>query len=404
MRYGELFIKTPSAVFSYLLLSSVSFSSLVFAQNNNIVIDQSAHGGAGAPNIVQSSNGTDVLNIVKPTAGGVSHNKFLEYNVSDKNLILNNHAYKTGIPQAESTLGGTVAFNPNFDTGDAARVILNEVTSNSTTALEGYTEIFGQKAALVIANPNGITAAGAGFINLSRLTMVTGKPNMVDGKIQDFNISPVGILKVEGKGEQAFGLHIPDSPAELVANTVKIAGNIYVDDDQELKVLSGNDKYDYNTQKVTSKAQSASPAPGDDGSDTQPQVTVAIDSSALGGMYAGRISVQATQSGMGINLDGNLVADMDNLEITADGDIAFKNVAAKNNIKTASAAGSVGHKSGGTAHTENDLSITAGKDIALNGTSYAQNNISATAENDLSSQGTVYAENNISLTAKTISP
>lgn len=392
--------KRQARFFSYLLLSSVSFSSLVFAQNNNIVIDQAAHGGAGAPNIVQSSNGTDVLNIVKPTTGGVSHNKFLEYNVSDKNLIINNHAYKVGIPQAESTLGGTVAFNPNFGTGDAARVILNEVTSNSTTALEGYTEIFGQKAALVIANPNGITAAGAGFINLSRLTMVTGKPNVVDGKVQDFNISPVGILKVEGKGEQAFGLHIPDSPAELVANTVKIAGNIYVDDDQELKVLSGNDKYDYNTQKVTSKAQSASPAPGDDGSDTQPQVTVAIDSSALGGMYAGRISVQATQSGMGINLDGNLVADMDNLEITADGDIAFKNIAAKNNIKTASAAGSVEHKNGGTAHAENDLSITAGKDIALNGTSYAQNNISATAENDLSSQGTVYAENNISLTAK----
>lgn len=392
--------KRQARLFSYLLLSSVSFSSLVFAQNNNIVIDQAAHAGAGAPNIVQSSNGTDVLNIVKPTAGGVSHNKFLEYNVSDKNLILNNHAYKTGIPQAESTLGGTVAFNPNFGTGDAARVILNEVTSNSTTALEGYTEIFGQKAALVIANPNGITAAGAGFINLSRLTMVTGKPNVVDGKIQDFNISPVGILKVEGKGEQAFGLHIPDSPAELVSNTVKIAGNIYVDDDQELKVLSGNDKYDYNTQKVTSKAQNTSPTPGDDSAEPQPQVTVAIDSSALGGMYAGRISVQATQSGMGINLDGNLVADMDNLEITADGDIAFKNVAAKNNIKTASAAGSVEHKSGGTAHAENDLSIAAGKNIALNGTSYAQNNISATAENDISSEGTVYAENNISLTAQ----
>lgn len=392
--------KRQARFFSYLLLSSVSFSSLVFAQNNNIVIDQAAHGGAGAPNIVQSSNGTDVLNIVKPTAGGVSHNKFLEYNVSDKNLILNNHAYKTGIPQAESTLGGTVAFNPNFGTGDAARVILNEVTSNSTTALEGYTEIFGQKAALVIANPNGITAAGAGFINLSRLTMATGKPNVVDGKIQDFNISPVGILKVEGKGEQAFGLHISDSPAELVSNTVKIAGNIYVDDDQELKVLSGNDKYDYNTQKVTSKAQNTSPAPEDDSAEPQPQVTVAIDSSALGGMYAGRISVQATQSGMGINLDGNLVADMDNLEITADGDITFKNVAAKNNIKTASAAGSVKHKSGGTAHAENDLSITAGKNIALDGTSYAQNNISATAENDISSEGTVYAEDNISLTAQ----
>ncbi|WP_290881200.1 hypothetical protein [Helicobacter sp.] len=40
------------------------------------MVDGVAHQGKGAPHIVQSSNGTDVLNIVKPTAGGVSHNKF----------------------------------------------------------------------------------------------------------------------------------------------------------------------------------------------------------------------------------------------------------------------------------------------------------------------------------------
>lgn len=373
---------------TYLLLSSVSFATFAFAQNNNIVVDQTAHSGAGAPNIVQSSNGTDVLNIVKPTAGGVSHNKFLEYNVSDKNLILNNHAYKTGIPQGESTLGGTVAFNPNFGTGNAAKVILNEVTSNSTTALEGYTEIFGQRAALVIANPNGITAAGAGFINLSRLTMVTGKPNVVDGKLQDFSISPVGTISIEGKGEQAFGLHVPESPAELVSQAVKVAGNIYVDEDQELNIKTGNDKYDYNTKQITSKAE------------TTPQATLALDSSALGGMYAGRIKIEATQSGMGIRTDGNLVADMDNLEITADGDIVFKNIAAKNNIKVVSKSGSAEHIKDGTAHAEKDLSIEVGKNIQLNGTSYASQNISAKADNNIGVSGTVFAENNINLTAQ----
>lgn len=380
--------KKQIALSTYLLLSSVSFATFSFAQNNNIVIDNTAHSGAGAPNIVQSSNGTDVLNIVKPTAGGVSHNKFLEYNVSDKNLILNNHAYKTGIPQGESTLGGTVAFNPNFGTGDAARVILNEVTSNSTTALEGYTEIFGQRAALVIANPNGITAAGAGFINLSRLTMVTGKPNVVDGKLQDFSISPVGTISIEGKGEQAFGLHVPESPAELVSHAVKVAGNIYVDEDQELNIKTGNDKYDYNTKQITSKVE------------TSPQATLALDSSALGGMYAGRIKIEATQSGMGIRTDGNLVADMDNLEITADGDIVFKNIAAKNNIKVVSKSGSAEHIKDGTAHAEKDLSIEAGKNIQLNGTSYASQNISAKADNNIGVSGTVFAENNINLTAQ----
>ncbi|MCM1323356.1 MAG: hemagglutinin repeat-containing protein [Acetobacter sp.] len=387
MNYKNYLSRKQIRLSTYLLLSSVSFATFAFAQNNNIVVDTAAHQGAGAPNIVQSSNGTDVLNIVKPTAGGVSHNKFLEYNVSDQNLILNNHAYKTGIPQGESTLGGTVAFNPNFGTGDAARVILNEVTSNSTTALEGYTEIFGQRAALVIANPNGITAAGAGFINLSRLTMVTGKPNVVEGKLEDFAISPVGTISIEGKGEQAFGLHVPESPAELVSNTVKVAGNIYVDEDQELTIKTGNDKYDYNTKQITSK------------NDTTTQPTLALDSSALGGMYAGRIKIEATQSGMGIKTDGNLVADMDNLEITADGDIVFKNVAAKNNIKVASKSGSAEHKKDGIAHAEKDLTITAGKNIQLNGTAYASNNISAEAKENIGVQGTAFAENNINLTA-----
>lgn len=388
MNYKNYLSRKQIQLSTYLLLSSVSFASFAFAQNNNIVIDQAAHQGNGAPNIVQSSNGTDVLNIVKPTAGGVSHNKFLEYNVSDQNLILNNHAYKTGIPQGESTLGGTVAFNPNFWTGDAARVILNEVTSNSTTALEGYTEIFGQRAALVIANPNGITAAGAGFINLSRLTMVTGKPNVVDGKIQDFAISPVGTISIEGKGEQAFGLHVSESPAELVSQAVKVAGNIYVDEDQELTIKTGNDKYNYNTKQVTSKK------------DTTTQPTLALDSTALGGMYAGRIKIETTQSGMGIKTDGNLVADMDNLEITADGDIVFKNVAAKNNINVASKSGSAEHKKDGIAYAEKDLTITAGKNVQLNGTAYATNNITAETKENISVQGTVFAENNIKLNAQ----
>ncbi len=388
MKYKNYVPKKQIRLSTYLLLSSVSFATFAFAQNNNIVIDQAAHQGAGKPSIVQSSNGTDVLNIVKPTAGGVSHNKFLEYNVSDQNLILNNLTFKTGIPQGESTLGGTVAFNPNFGTGDAARVILNEVTSNSTTALEGYTEIFGQRAALVIANPNGITATGAGFINLSRLTMVTGKPNVADGKLQDFEISPVGIISIEGKGEQAFGLHVSESPAELVANTVKVAGNIYVDEDQELSIKTGNDKYDYNTKQITSK------------SDTTQQATLALDSTALGGMYAGRIKIEATQSGMGIKTDGNLVADMDNLEITADGDIVFKNVAAQNNIKITSKSETIKHQKESIAHAEKDIIITAEKNIQLDGTAYASNNISIKANDSFEVKGTIYAENNIGLTAQ----
>lgn len=383
---GTISTKRHIKWFSFFLLSSVSFASLVNAQNNNIVIDQNAHAGAGAPNFVQSSNGTDVLNIVKPTNGGVSHNKFLEYNVSDKNLILNNLAFQNGAPQGESTLGGTVSYNPNFGTGSAARVILNEVTSNSTTALNGYTEVFGNKAALIIANPNGITAAGAGFINLSRLTMITGKPNVVDGKVQDFAISPVGTIKVEGVGEEAFGMHVQGSPAELVSNAVKIAGKIYVDNDQQLSILSGNDKYDYETKKITSKPQSADNAEKNSETPSTSQVSIAIDSSALGGMYAGKIKVEATQSGMGIKTAGNLVADMEDIEITADGDIAFKNAAAKRDIKVVSVNGGITHEDNASAFSENNISLSAKNDVSLNGDFILSDNLDISAGKDINSE------------------
>ncbi|MBD5165131.1 ShlB/FhaC/HecB family hemolysin secretion/activation protein, partial [Helicobacter sp.] len=122
-------------------------------------------------------------------------------------------------------------------------------------------------------------------------------------------------------------------------------------------------------------------------------------SSALGGMYAGKIKIEATQSGMGVKIDGNLVSDMEHLEITADGDIAFKNVAAKNNIKVVSESGSVEHKKDGIVHTEQDLIIIASKDIALNGTSYASNDILTEANKNLNIQGIAFADNNINLTA-----
>ena len=58
--------------------------------------------------------------------------------------------------------------NPNFNRG-AAQIILNQVTSNNISSLNGYTEIFGQKADYIFANPNGISCNNCGFINTSRL-------------------------------------------------------------------------------------------------------------------------------------------------------------------------------------------------------------------------------------------
>ncbi|WP_323840913.1 two-partner secretion domain-containing protein, partial [Photorhabdus africana] len=74
-------------------------------------------------------------------------------------VILNNSHQAT-----QTQLGGMVAGNPWLAKGDAS-VILNEVNSHDRSHLNGWIEVAGHKAEVIIANPSGITCNGCGFIN-----------------------------------------------------------------------------------------------------------------------------------------------------------------------------------------------------------------------------------------------
>lgn len=50
------------------------------------------------------------------------------------------------------------------------------MTSGNRSELKGRLEVFGNKAGVMIANPNGITCDGCGFINTPSVTLTTGKP------------------------------------------------------------------------------------------------------------------------------------------------------------------------------------------------------------------------------------
>ncbi|PYB13914.1 hypothetical protein C0049_00625, partial [Pseudomonas aeruginosa] len=77
---------------------------------------------------------------------------FRDYNVGANGLILNNATGKTQGTQ----LGGIILGNPNLK-GQAAQVILNQVTGGNRSTLAGYTEVAGQSARVIVANPHGIT-------------------------------------------------------------------------------------------------------------------------------------------------------------------------------------------------------------------------------------------------------
>ncbi|MGV8307967.1 two-partner secretion domain-containing protein, partial [Pseudomonas aeruginosa] len=81
------------------------------------------------------------VNIATPNGAGLSNNHFRDYNVGANGLILNNATGKTQGTQ----LGGIILGNPNLK-GQAAQVILNQVTGGNRSTLAGYTEVAGQSA------------------------------------------------------------------------------------------------------------------------------------------------------------------------------------------------------------------------------------------------------------------
>ena len=99
----------------------------------------------------------------------------------------------------------------NYNSGDAASLILAQITGSDISLLEGALEVFGAEAGVIIANPSGITSIMvAAFINASRVDLVTGSNYNVATDTFDsiantnialidngFDASSVGILNIQ---------------------------------------------------------------------------------------------------------------------------------------------------------------------------------------------------------------
>ena len=183
--FTHLYRQSISCVLSTVLLSNMLYGA-------NVVVDTAAAAQHQA-NLDITANGVPLVNIVTPNGAGLSHNKFSDFNVNTIGLILNNAT--TASP---TQLGGFVQGNANVGT-TPARVILNEVTGTNRTLLRGYTEVAGTAADVIIANPNGITVNGGGFINTQRATLATGTPDYTGGVYQGLKVRGGDIL-IEGDG------------------------------------------------------------------------------------------------------------------------------------------------------------------------------------------------------------
>ncbi len=272
------------------LLSSCLFPTLSWG--SDIRADPQAPGQEQAT-ILAAANGVPQVDIQRPSAAGVSRNRYERFDVSAKGAILNNSHR-----QVKTRLGGWINGNPHLAAAEA-RVIVNEVDSRAPSRLRGYTEIAGRRAELVIANPAGIEVDGAGFINSAGTTLSAGRARIEGGVLKGFAVRE-GKLTIAGGG-----LDDRDSDyTRLLARAFTLDAGIWA---QDLHLTAGvNDVAATGT--ITPRAVNGASRPA-----------LAIDSGRLGGMYAGAIELIATERGVGVNHGGEAVAGAGGLRIEVDG-------------------------------------------------------------------------------------
>ena len=256
---------------------------LVFAED--IVADPSAP-DAQRPVVTEAgSSGIPLVQITAPS-GEVSLNRYDAFSVPERGAILNN-----AFLFANTQLAGYIEGNPNL-IGGPARIIVNEVTSKNPSELRGFLEVAGAKASVVIANPNGILADGAGFLNTSRAILATGRSETdAAGNFTGIRVDD-GSALITGKGLDARGA---DS-AEIYARAIEINAGIWAN---HAKIVAGiNDVgRDGSVTPITSSDSALRSAP-----------SYAIDLADIGGMYASRVELVGTEKGLGVNLGGTVSA------------------------------------------------------------------------------------------------
>ncbi|RMT66108.1 hypothetical protein ALP43_02158 [Pseudomonas azotoformans] len=303
-----------------LILANALFWQPLLANAEGIVVS------APGTTVGAAGNGVPVVNIATPNGSGLSHNQFKDYNVGTNGVILNNATERTQSTQ----LGGIILGNPNLQ-GRAANIILNEVNGGSPSQLRGYTEVAGQSAKVIVANPYGISCNGCGFINTPNVTLTTGKPILDNGRLDRYQVDG-GAVTVDGTGLDAGNV----DHFEIITRSAKINAQINA---RKLSVVAGRNDVNAQTLSATARANDGSAKP-----------ELAIDSTALGGMYAGAIKLVGTEAGVGVKLDGALMASGGDIQLDASGHLRMAEARANSgavNIKAASVQ-TQGHVHAGT--------------------------------------------------------
>ncbi len=246
------------------------------------------------PTLDKTPNGIDIIQIAKPNDAGISNNFYTDFNISQDGLILNNIAKDDKL--AQSILAGYISANENLTS--SAKLILNQVTGNDISKLLGYLEVAGKSADVIIANPNGITCQGCGFLNIENLTLATGR----------FSESEIERLSLLKSYQELKSLSLDITQGKIItqaldarntksltflAKSMEVDGMISGGD--KIRMLLGSNHIEFSPSVLLYEpiklAKSDEPA-------------LALDVAYLGGAVAKSIYIVATQEGIGVRNSG----------------------------------------------------------------------------------------------------
>ncbi len=277
-----------------------------------------------------------VVNIAPPDGSGVSHNLYQRFNINNYGLILNNSTSPT-----ETVLGGYIDGNPRL-MGRSAGLIINEVTGSERSLLFGTLEVAGQPADVIIANINGITVNGAGFINVNRLTLTTGEI-IYNKSFEGIEVKGGDIL-IEGTGLKAGSTNT----LFILSKSARVEGEVK---GSEINFILGSNQFNNNFKLIKVI-------------DSEGKKRWAFSSLVLGGIYGDRIRIVVTEKGAGVNAQGSLVASED-INIDSRGNVILNNAKSGSSLKVISKEGNIDLK-GQVSSAEAELS--ANKNVINEGT------------------------------------
>ncbi|EMR12801.1 Large exoprotein, partial [Methylophaga lonarensis MPL] len=363
-----------------LLLPILVVSGLIMMSrvvSADIIADPSAPANQ-RPIIFETANGLPLVNIQTPSAAGVSRNSYQQFDVKSQGAILNNSNNNT-----QTQLGGWVQGNPNLAAG-TAKVILNEVNSHHPSYLNGYIEVAGSRAQVVIANPAGISCSGCGFINANRATLTTGTPIINSGSLIGYRVGG-GSINFLGSGLDTSQSNFTD----VIAQAVNVNAGIWAN---SLNITTG-----LNQVNVDKLGNQTHVSPIDAAPDSAP--AFAVDVAALGGMYAGKIHMIGTEAGLGVRNAGDIGASAGDVIITADGMLQ--------NAGTISATSDIqldviAMESDGSIRADTDISINLVADYLHTGELQAGRHLDLQTSGDITNQSTILASQSLQLAANNI--